>query len=209
MDTCTIRFEHKLSTALSINESMTADGIIRAINKQRKLKRLDPVTPDNTIDRAAKIQARQMASTGQFAHVLKGVKYPSFPDRMRAIGLAHLKAGEVLYSCNPGMDDSEVAVQAWLGSKQHREAVLHPDVEEIGISVQYAANGRPYACAVLAIPDSSNKDATADFADELIGAVKKYGKTAGKKLLVKAAQSDQMKKVLAAPIIQKIIAALR
>lgn len=187
---------------------MTASGIIHAINKQRKLKRLTQVSPNSTIDIAAKIQAKQMASTGQFGHVIKGAKYPTPDDRMRAAGLSHMKAGEVLYSCNPGMDDSDTAVQAWLGSKPHREAILHPDIAEIGVSIQHSSDGRPYACAIVGIP-AANEDDVSNFVDKVLNAVKEYGKTSAKKLLIKAAQSSRMQNIIRSPAVQKLIAALR
>jgi hypothetical protein len=197
-----ILFEHKLSAVL-LNESATADGIIYSINKQRELQHLNPVKPNNIIDIAAKIQTKQMIVTGEFGHILKGTKYPRLADRMQATGYNYVSAGEVLYS---GTDNSEIAVQAWMGSKPHREALLHPDVEEIGTSVEYSTNGRPYICVVLCIP--TNTDAS-DFGDEILKTIKKYGKTAGKKLLIKAAQSDQMKNIIKSPVIQKIIATLK
>ena len=213
-----ISFEHKLSSILSLSESMTTDGIIRAINKQRKLKHLNPVNPNHSISVAAKIQAKQMASTGEFGHTLKGVKYPTLDDRMRASGYSYAKAGEVLYS---GADDSDAAIRGWLGSKPHREAILHPDVEEIGAAVQYSDKGRPYACAVVCIPsgggreDEENEEneeekyTPRDIADRVIEVAKEYGKKAAKKLLIKVSQSDYVKDLAKSPIIQKIVKALR
>ena len=203
MSTCTIRFEHRLSEAL-IAESMTAGGIIQAINKQRKLKKLTPAQPNETLEIAATIQARQMTHFGQFGHVIKGAKYPKLSDRMRAVGI-DMQAGEVLYA---GADDPEMAVQAWLGSKPHREAILHPDIREIGASVE-RSNGRAYACAVVCIPNNSGKAQAATVGDEIIQTAKDFGKVAAQKLLTKVAQSDKMKDVMKSPIIKKIIAALR
>jgi hypothetical protein len=185
---------------------MTTDGIIYSINKQRKSRQLNQLSHNTKIDIAAKIQAKQMASTGEFGHVLRGAKYPTLADRMRVTEYAYSNAGEVLYS---GIDDTETVVQSWLNSKPHREAILHPDVEEIGISVQYSQKGRPYVCAVVCIPIGKKSDTIEDIGDEILEVVKRYGKTAGKKLLIKIAKSDYMKEIIKSPIIQKIIAILR
>jgi hypothetical protein len=198
MDAC-IKFEQKLSAAL-LNESMTAGGIVRAINKQRRLRNLPLLNPATSLDTAAKIQARQMASTGQFGHDLENVKYPHLADRLRAAKHGDNRTGEILFS---GTDDSEVAVRTWLNSSRHREAILSPDVREVGSAIQYSKDGRPYVCALVSIPD---KNVSQTIGDEIINAIKRYGKKAGKRALNRMAQSNRMKKI--APIIQKIADAL-
>lgn len=205
----TIRFEYKLSRILSLNESMTPENIIRSINKQRQLRHLKPLSPNNNIRTAAEIQAKQMASTNQFGHILKGVKYPKPSDRMRASGYNFSNAGEVLYS---GADDPDIAVRDWLNSKPHREAILHPDVEEIGAGIEHDRTGRAYACAVVCVPGKQPgqvKDIASEIGDRIINTVEEYGKTAGKKLLIKIAQSDRYKNILQSPIIKKIIKAMQ
>jgi hypothetical protein len=212
MDICITSFENKLSTVLLLNESMTRGGIIHTINKQRRLKHLDPVIHNSTIDIAASIQAKQMARVKQLGHNLKGVKYPNLGDRMRVSEHAYSRAGEVLYS---GSDDSNAAVQAWMNSPKHRAAILHPDVKEIGASVQYSDDGTPYACAVVCIPPQEHQkkrdsdEVVADVADRVWQLAKKHGKSIGKKALSKIAKSDRMKDIINSPIIQKIIAALK
>jgi hypothetical protein len=203
MDACTIKFEHQLS--LLLTESITTTGIINAINQVRRRKKLNLLQHNNTIDIAATIQAKQMADTGQFGHVLKDVKYPKLSDRMRASGYTYSSSGEVLYAGNGS--DPEMVVSLWMGSKPHREAILHPDVEEIGTSIQYSSDGRAYVCAVVCIPPDDG--AATEVGDKIINIIKKHGKIAGKKMLIRIAQSDQMKEIIKSPIIQKIIAALR
>jgi hypothetical protein len=204
MDACTIKFEHQLSLLLA--ESVATTEIISTINQTRKHKKLNLLKHNNTIDIAATIQAKQMADTGQFGHVLRGVKYPKLSDRMRASGYAYSSSGEVLYAGNGS--DPEMVVSLWIGSKPHREAILHPDVEEIGVAVQPSNDGRVYICAVVCIPLEDSGTITG-VGDEIVNTIKKHGKTAAKKMIIKIAQSDQMKEILKSPVIQKIIAALR
>lgn len=211
-------FEDRLSTTL-LNESVSARGVIDAINKLRETKGLEPVEPNSDIRIAAQTHAIAMAKLQEFGHVLKNAKYPNLPDRMRLTGYSYSDAGEVLAA---GIDDPDKVIRAWLNSPPHRKAILHPDVREIGASVQYAKNGDPYICAVLCIPQGHNRDDDRDGEDEEYGegnefaeigndiwqAVKKYGKKAGRNLLHKLAQSDQAKELARSPIIKKIIAAL-
>jgi hypothetical protein len=206
MDTCTIKFEQKLFHALLLCESVTDRDIISAINKQRKSKRLNPVNHNNKIDIAAKIQAKQMAGTGQFGHVLRGVKYPNLDDRMRASGYAFYKAGEVLFAGNEGPD---AIVGLWMGSKPHREAILHPDVKEIGVSVEYSSGGKPYVCAVLCAPFEGNQDLAVEVADKIIGIAKAQGAITAKKILNDIIQSKPMRWIIKTPPIQRVIAALK
>ncbi|MFA5767167.1 MAG: CAP domain-containing protein [Candidatus Paceibacterota bacterium] len=181
-------------------------NIISAINRQRKSKHLNPVSHNNKIDIAAKIQAKQMARTGQFGHVLRGVKYPNLDDRMRASSYALYKAGEVLFTGNEGPD---AIVGLWIGSKPHREAILHPDVKEIGASVEYSSGGKSYVCAVLCVPFEGNQNLAVEVADKIINIAKEQGAIAAKKILNDIMQSKPMRWIIKTPPIQRIIAALK
>jgi len=205
MDSCTIKFEQKLSSVL-LYESISGADIISAINAQRKLKGLIPVSRNNKIDTATKIQAKQMAVTGQFGHVLRNVKYPNLDDRMRASGYAYYKAGEVLFE---GNGSPNTIVNLWMGSKPHREAILHPKVSEIGTSVEYSSNNKMYVCAVLCIPFEGSEDIVSEVASRIINVAKKQGATAAKKILNDIALSKAMRWVTKSPAIQKIITALK
>lgn len=217
------KFEDRLSVAL-LNESMSANEIVDAINKTRETRGLEPVEPNRDITIAAKTHATAMARLQKFGHVLSGTKYPKLSDRMNLTGYSYSNAGEVLTA---GIDNPDRVIRAWLNSPPHRRAILHPDVQEIGAAVQYAKNGEPYVCAVLCIPQGYEKDEEdekdennkydseegefSDFAEigsDIWQAVKKYGKKAGKNILRKLAQSDKAKELAKSPIIQKIIAAL-
>jgi ribosome maturation protein Sdo1 len=209
----TVTFENKLSNILL--ESVSANGIIQAINKVRELKDLEPVEPNDDIRIAARTHATAMASLQEFGHVLDRAKYPKLSDRMRLTGYSYSDAGEVLAA---GIDDPDRVIRAWLNSPPHRKAILHPDVEEIGASVQYTKNGDPYVCAVLCIPqggsnaeddEEEDEDDFDSIANDVWQAVKKYGKRAGKNILHKLAQTDKAKEIAKSPIIQKIVAALR
>jgi uncharacterized protein YkwD len=151
----TIKFEHKLSEVL-LNESTTTTSIIRLINKQRKLRHLNPLSLSDTAEAAARIQIKQIERTGQFSHVIKGAKYPTIDDRIKASGLNCQRAGEVLYH---GEDNPMVVVQSWLDSPQHSKAIMHPDITEIGAAIQYV-NDRAYICAVVCIPSEKDKNNT-------------------------------------------------
>jgi hypothetical protein len=185
---------------------MSGRNIISAINRQRKSKHLNPVNHNSTIDIAAKIQAKQTAATRQLKHTLHGVKYPSLDDRMRASGYAYYKAGEVLFSGNEGPD---AIVNLWMGSKPHKEAILHPDVKEIGASVEYSSNGELYVCAVLCVPFKENQDVAVEIANKIISIFKEHGAVAAKRILNDIAQSKAMQWVIKSPPIQRIITTLK
>jgi hypothetical protein len=206
MGTCNIKFEQKLSSALLLCESISGRDIISAINKQRQSKRLNPVNHNSKIDIAAKIQAKQMAMTGQFKHTLHGVKYPNLDDRMRASGYAYYKAGEVLFTGNEGPD---AIVNLWMGSKPHKEAILHPDVKEIGISIEYSPSREPYVCAVLCAPFGESQEMAAEIANKIVSIAKEQGTIAAKRILNDIAQSKAMQWVIRSPQVQRVIAALR
>lgn len=220
-------FEEKLSEVLT--ESMTAMDVVQVLNALRKSKGLYPVEPCDDLRVAAKIHARQMASADDMQHVLKGAKYPTPADRMRAAGYGSgYESAEVIAS---GQTTPTDVVKGWLNSPQHKEAILHPDVEDVGASVQYSRSGVSYTCAVLCVSDDYNDDDDDDEEDDrgrrrsyydsgagdewweigsdILQLAKKHGKSAGKKLLTKIAQTDKAKEMAKSPIIQKIMALLK
>jgi hypothetical protein len=194
MNICSTKFEHKLSYIL--NESLSEEGIIIAINKARRQAQLNPVISNKHLQIAAEIQTKQMIKSGTLEHHIKGAKYPNPSDRMQASGYSGgYKSGEVLYS---GYDSSTKAIKAWLNSPKHREAILYPDMREIGAASAQDKNGIMFACAILCAPANSNNDFQ-EIVNKITSATKKYGKETAKRLLTQLPNNIQQ-----SPIIQKL-----
>jgi hypothetical protein len=217
-------FEKKLFEVL-LAESITAMDVVQVLNALRKSKGLYPVEPCDDLRIAAKIHAKQMASADDMQHVLRGAKYPTPADRMRAAGYGSgYESAEVIAS---GQTTPTDVVKGWLNSPRHKEAILHPDVEDVGASVQYSDSGVSYTCAVLCMSDDYDDDDDDDdrgrrrsyhsgagdewweIGSDILQLAKKHGKSAGKKLLTKIAQTDKAKEMAKSPIIQKIMALLK
>lgn len=207
---CTINFEEKLSKVLT--ESISPQDIVDGINAVRKSRKLRPVKINKSLVYAAKIQSKQMASRNKISHILKGSKYPTLDDRVKASNASYEHAGEVLYA---GEDNPTSVISGWLHSKDHKEAILHPNITEIGAYSQPGNDGRTYVCAVVTIPyeDEEDEDENApninDIGAQIWDTTKEYGKQAGIQLLKKAASSDYAKEIIQSPIIQKIIGAIK
>lgn len=170
-------FESRLHTILF--EDVTANNIITAINRTRTQHQLRPATGNPELRKAAQAHALNMAYFQKFGHKLPESDYPTFHDRMQLANFSYSDAGEVLAA---GFDDPSRVVRLWLNSPTHREIILHPDITDIGASVQYARTGKPYICAVLGVASGGDNDYDDDDGPDLIDLITKYGKKAAKSI---------------------------
>jgi uncharacterized protein YkwD len=118
-------------------------------NDERAQNGLPPFKVSALLMQAAQIQADQMASLNQMAHVLPGARYPEPQDRLAAVGYRWRSYGEnVAY----GQSTPATAVTAWMGSPGHRANILNPGLTELGTAVATGSDGRPYYVQVFGTP---------------------------------------------------------
>lgn len=114
--------------------------LLEAANRSRAQAGLSSLKWDATLARAAREHCLQMAEHGPISHRYAGE--PDLTERAAAAG-AHFSLVEE----NVAMADSPTRVHTlWMTSKGHRENLLNPRVDRVGIAVVYA-RGELYTVA--------------------------------------------------------------
>jgi hypothetical protein len=109
------------------------------LNDARRQAGLEPLEWDEDLAHAARLHSQLMAKKNQLGHVLPGEEEVS--ARLVATGIHFNRSGEnVAY--NSDFDDF---TQAWLDSPPHKENMLSPNYNVVGIGVAKSDDGLFYA----------------------------------------------------------------
>lgn len=115
---------------LGVSSNITVQRIIEETNQERQKAGLSVLIENAALNQAATLKAQNMFEENYWAHFS-----PSGKDPWKFIsssGYKFLYAGENLAR---NFQTSENVVRAWMGSASHRENILSPKYEEIGIAV--------------------------------------------------------------------------
>lgn len=115
---------------LGINSNISTQQIINETNKKRAEKGLPQLRENQNLSQAAYLKAQNMFEENYWAHFS-----PSGKDPWKFIlssGYKFSYAGENLAK---NFYNSEDAVDAWMNSPSHRENILNPQYQDIGIAV--------------------------------------------------------------------------
>lgn len=124
--------------------SLTAQRIIALTNEIRAGAGIPQVREYDLLTKSADMKAKKMVQLGYFAHTSPRGESPW--EEFRSVEYRYTYAGE-----NLAMDfrDAEEVVQAWMDSPKHRENILNPKYEDIGIAVTTGRiNGRTVTLVV-------------------------------------------------------------
>lgn len=123
---------------------------LEAVNRVREESGLGALAERDTLVGIARAYSEDMIRRGFFAHVTP--EGSELEDRMRAAGLSYRKVAENIQR-NRGWDDPvKIAVDSWMDSRGHREAILTPDFTETGVGVAVADDGTVYFTQVFLLP---------------------------------------------------------
>ena len=146
--------------------TLTAQRVRDLTNQARSEIGIAPLTVNPLLERSADLKADDMAQMGYFAHTnLKGES--PWEDFKRA-GYEYTYAGE-----NLAMDfrEAEEVIQAWMESPKHRENILNPKYQEIGIAVTTGTvKGRTVSLIVQHFGASYLAGTKREFAPAALGA---------------------------------------
>jgi uncharacterized protein YkwD len=109
--------------------------VAKLINIERTEAGLDTLKVDSQLSQAAQIHSRSMARNDFFSH--SGIDGSSPFDRIEDTGYKYSIAAENIAA---GDKTPRAVVQAWMGSRGHREIILNEDLTEIGVGYQYLGN---------------------------------------------------------------------
>jgi uncharacterized protein YkwD len=113
--------------------------IFDLVNAVRLRSHLPLLTWDGKIAGTARKHSEDMARKGYFSHAnLQGL---SPFDRMERDGISYRAAAEnIAY----GQFNAIFAHEAWMNSLGHRQNVLSPNFQRLGVGVAFSSSGQPY-----------------------------------------------------------------
>ncbi|MBN1331275.1 hypothetical protein JW978_00105 [Candidatus Dojkabacteria bacterium] len=109
-----------------------AASILEYHNQERLQNGLNTLTLNSKLTASAKAKAKAMMAADCWDHYCPAGKSPW--DFIEDAGYQYVYAGENLAE---GFSDNKKVFDAWMNSKTHRENILRPDFEEIGIAIEY------------------------------------------------------------------------
>jgi Cysteine-rich secretory protein family len=109
------------------------------LNQSRQEAGLPPLVWDERLADAARIHTQRMVQANDLGHVLKGE--PQVAERLAATGIHFNRSGENV-GYDSQFDDLE---RIWMDSPPHRENILSPDYNMVGIGAARTDDGIWYA----------------------------------------------------------------
>lgn len=116
---------------LGISGNIDQKRLIELTNIERQKKGLSAVLENAALDRAAALKAQNMFAENYWAHFAPSGKSPW--DFILGSGYKFTYAGENLAKNFTASDD---VVKAWMASPTHRDNLLNPKYQDIGIAVE-------------------------------------------------------------------------
>ncbi|HBQ51258.1 TPA: hypothetical protein DD690_04745 [Candidatus Daviesbacteria bacterium] len=115
---------------LGISGDIDQKKLIELTNVEREKQGLPPVAENAALDQAAALKAQNMFQENYWAHFAPSGKTPW--DFILGSGYKFTYAGENLAK---NFYSSDEVVSAWMASTTHRENLLNPKYQDIGIAV--------------------------------------------------------------------------
>lgn len=115
---------------LGISANIDQKSIIELTNREREKMGLSKVSENEALGKAAVLKAQNMFSENYWAHFAPSGKTPW--DFILGSGYKFTFAGENLAK---NFYNSEDVVKAWMDSPTHRDNLLNPKYQDIGIAV--------------------------------------------------------------------------
>jgi uncharacterized protein YkwD len=114
--------------------------ILDLTNEARAKEKLPPLKVNATLLKVARAHSANMARQGKMEHVLDGKK-PS--ERIDKAGYDYRSCGENIGAAEKGAT-LDALFKGWMDSKVHRENILSPKFDEIGIGIATDDKGETY-----------------------------------------------------------------
>lgn len=115
---------------LGITSNIDQKKLIELTNEQRAKKGLSPILENEALNKAAILKAQNMFEENYWAHFAPSGKTPW--DFILGSGYKFTYAGENLAK---NFYESNDVVSAWMASSTHRDNLLNPRYQDIGIAV--------------------------------------------------------------------------
>jgi uncharacterized protein YkwD len=122
--------------------------VLTLVNKEREKAGLPPLKANPVLCKVARAHSANIVKQMKPDHVLDG---KSFADRIKDAGYRARLAGENI-GFGRGNWTAQGIVNWWMGSKPHRENILHKEFTEIGVGGAQTDKGEVYFTLVFAVP---------------------------------------------------------
>jgi uncharacterized protein YkwD len=141
-----------------IDKSSVESEFLIILNSYRKFYGLDSVVLDPTLSMAAEIQSKYQAQNRIVSHTNTNKNYEYPYDRIKSVGIIdQSRSMEIcvkvvkIVSFYRGRTVSEDALDRWVNSSSHNEAMLWKDAKIVGISFYQSPtnNGEVYATVIF------------------------------------------------------------
>lgn len=137
---------------LGIAGNIDSKKLIELTNSERQKKGLTLLSENGSLNQAAELKAQNMFSENYWAHFAPSGKTPW--DFISSAGYRFTYAGENLAKNFTSSDD---VVKAWMTSPTHRDNLLNPKYQDIGIAVaEGVLNGQKTILVVQEFGATSN-----------------------------------------------------
>jgi len=150
---------------------ITSENISYLVNQKRIENGLQPLTVDSNLNTAATNKSYDMLSKNYFEHFAFGMTPWDFIDKS---GYKYLYAGENLAM---DFDTAEGTVNGWMNSPKHRENILNPDYEDMGIGVSegsYVENNKAHETILVTNMFARKKPAIVEAFDSVINNIAEF-----------------------------------
>lgn len=118
--------------AFDVLAAVDSNTILELHNEERQKHNLGTLTLNSKLTQSAKAKAEVMMATDCWDHYCPNGKSPwEFIDKA---GYEYIFAGENLAE---GFSNNDKVFEAWMNSKTHRDNILRPEFDEIGIAIVY------------------------------------------------------------------------
>jgi uncharacterized protein YkwD len=124
-----------------------ADSIFVLTNRERQRADLTPLRRSAELNRAAQIQAEQMAAAQKLSRELPRARYPTLASRLKLVGYVATASGENIAE---GYTSGAALLAGWMTSTTHRANILSARFTETGVGTARSKSGRTYHAQVFA-----------------------------------------------------------
>lgn len=111
--------------------AITTDRLVGLINQERQARNLSALTLNGSLNSVADLKVSDMLAKDYFDHTSPAGLSPWF--WFKQIGYNFAFAGENLAM---GFTDTDAVFQAWMDSPSHRDNILNPNYQEMGLAVK-------------------------------------------------------------------------
>jgi uncharacterized protein YkwD len=113
--------------------------ILNLVNEERAKVGADPLQINEQLDQAADLHSQDQASINTMSHT--GSNGSDMGSRVQDTGYQYSTAGENVAA---GYPDAEAVMAGWMGSDGHRENILDPNFEDLGVGYSVGDDGNAY-----------------------------------------------------------------